>query len=246
MFGSDDLIEDDFREPYLAWKKAPGPETNTAMLKALQPTIDGAVRTHVGASNPLLLSRARLLALEGLQSYDPKRGRLQTHLYNQLQSLKRVNRQQTTVLRVPERISLDRYNLENANQELTHNLGREPTDSELSDHTGFSIKRIAQVRAYTPAVSEGLIEALTEGTGPMGGTESVGPKASPIHMEIVYDELDNYHRKIMEYAFGMNGRRMLSNQEIARKMNRSPGAISQAKLRIQKLLDDAEEVSQHL
>lgn len=247
MLGSSDMLEDDLRPQYTAWKAAPGPLTNAPMLKALQPTIDGAIRTHVGEPNPLLTSRARLMALEGLQGYDPKRGRLQSHLYNHLQGLKRVNRQQTTILKVPERISLDRYNLENAEQELSHTLGRDPTDDELSDHTGFSNKRIAKVRQYNPAVAEGTIDDVTQGQGPMGGMTNPGAiPGRPVHMDIVYDELDPYHRKVMEHALGMNGRRQLSNMDIARKMKRSPGAISQAKLRIQKMLDDAEALSEVL
>jgi hypothetical protein len=45
---SPDLLEDDLRSHYEAWKAKPGPETNAAMLKALHPTIEGAIRTHVG------------------------------------------------------------------------------------------------------------------------------------------------------------------------------------------------------
>ena len=67
MLGSSDMLEDSLREPYTAWKAAPGPDTNGPMLKALAPTIEGAIRTHVGEPNPLLTSRARLMTLEGLQ-----------------------------------------------------------------------------------------------------------------------------------------------------------------------------------
>ena len=246
MLGSSDMLEDDFREPYAAWKAAPGPATNGPMLKALHPIIEGAIRTHVGEPNPLLVSRARLMALEGLKAYDPRRGRLQTHLYNHLQGLKRVNRRQTTILKVPERIALDRYNLENATNELAHRLGRDPTDDELADHMGFSVKRIAKVRSYSPAVAEGTIDEATMGGGPIGGISGPIPQQRPVHMDIVYDELDAYHKAIMEHAFGLNGRKALSNREIAKKMRRSPGAISQAKGRIQKMLDEAEELAQYL
>ena len=47
----------------------------------------------------------------------------------------------------------------------------------------------------------------------------------------------------MENSLGMNGRKVLSNQELARKLNRSPGAISQAKARIQELLNKEDELS---
>lgn len=237
-----DLMEEDFREPYKLWKATPGPDTNAAMLKALTPTIEGAVRTHVGDPNPNLMSRARLMALQGLQGYDPARGRLQTHMYNHLLGLKRVARKQVQAVRVPERISLDRYHLENATQELANEMGREPTDEEIANRTGFSPRRMARVREYNPAVAEGTMDDATMGGGPIGGVSGPVQERNNTIMDIVYDELDPYHKKIFELSFGYNGRRPMANQDIAAKMNRSPGAISQAKLRIQQMLDEVQEL----
>lgn len=242
---SPDMLEDDFREPYTAWKAKPGPDTNAAMLKALHPTIEGAVRTHVGEPNPLIVSRARVMALQGLQGYDPKRGRLQSHMYNHLLGLKRANRQQTTILKVPERVQMDKYHLENSTKELRAVLGREPTDDELADHTGFNPARIAKVRGYKAGLSEGHMSDLEEqGLGFTGGGVKMPGQVPASHWrDIVYDELDDHHKKVMEYAFGLNGRKALPNHVIAAKMNRSPGAISQAKARIQKMLDEEHELS---
>ena len=145
-----------FAEPYNAWKATPGPDANAAILKTLDPVIQGAIKTHIGEPNPLLVSRARMMTLEGLRGYDPARGRLQTHLYNHLQGLKRVNRQQTTVLKVPERVALDKYHLDQYTREMSDELGREPTDRELMDRTGFSARRISHIRKYRPAVAEGF------------------------------------------------------------------------------------------
>lgn len=242
---SEDMLEDNFREPYTAWKTKPGPATNSGMLKALQPTIEGAIRVHVGEPNPLLVSKARVMALQGLPTYDPKRGRLQNHMYNHLLGLKRANRQQTTILKVPERVQLDKYNLENANKELTAQLGREPTDDQLADYTGFSPSRMAKVRSYKSGLSEGYMSNLEEqGAGFSGGGSVMpGQPKKSYWTEIVYDDLDDYHKKIMELAYGLNGRKPKQNQEIAAKLGRSPGAISQAKARIQKMLDEEYELS---
>jgi DNA-binding NarL/FixJ family response regulator len=46
----------------------------------------------------------------------------------------------------------------------------------------------------------------------------------------------------MEHTLGMNNKKVLSNQEIARKLGLSPGAISQRKARIQQLLDRREDL----
>lgn len=237
------MIETDFDEPYTAWKADPSPQNNAMMLGKIQPWIDGAIKTHIGESNPLLVSSARRMALEGLRSYDPMRGRLQTHLYNHLQGLKRVNRKQTQILSVPERVALDRYHLDNTTQELANSLGREPTDAELAEHTGFSAKRIAHVRTYKPGVSEGAMQDQETGSEFSGAVINPVGDARNMWLQLVYDDLDPYHQKVMEHSLGMNGRPVLPNHEIARKLNRSPGAISQAKLRIQKMLNEEQDLS---
>jgi DNA-directed RNA polymerase specialized sigma subunit len=227
-------LEKEYAEPYAAWKKKPGPETNAAMLSALRPTIEGAVRTHVGTPNPLIVGRAKLLALEGLKSYDPAIGKLQTHLYNHMQGLKRINRQQTQIIRTPERISLERQRLRGAEGELTAQLGRDPTDTELSDFMSLPMSRIAKIKGWKPAAAEGSFGATPDSDG----SPAVVSDRSKLWAQIVYDELDDYHRKIMEHSMGLHGRPVLSNQQVAAKMLRSPGAISQAKARIQQKLDE--------
>lgn len=241
---SKDMLEDEFRSPYDSWKSAPGPETNHGILTALAPTIEGAVRTHVGEPNPLLVSRARLMTLQGLPGYDPKRGRLSSYTYSHLLGLKRANRQQTQILKVPERVAMDKYHLENATKELQATLGVEPTDAQLADHTGFSPARIGKVRGYRSGIAEGYMDESAETPrGLMGGVRMLGKPEKSHWADIVYEDLDDYHKRIMEHTLGMNGRRRLTNRALAEKMGRSEGAISQAKLRIQKRLDEEHELS---
>jgi IS30 family transposase len=47
----------------------------------------------------------------------------------------------------------------------------------------------------------------------------------------------------MELSLGMRGQSKASNQEIARKLNRSPGAITQRKIKIQQLLNQEQDLS---
>jgi AraC-like DNA-binding protein len=237
------MIEPEFDEPFKAWKADPTPGSNATMLKTLKPVIEGAVKTHVGENNPLLYSRAKRLALEGLRTYDPMRGRLKTHLYGQLQGLKRINQQQTQILKVPERVALDRYHLDMASQELASELGREPSDAEIAERTGLSPRRLMRIRQYQPGVAEGSIVDPETGGGYSGAAQTPDGEARNAWMQMIYDDLDPHHQVIMELTLGLNGHRPLSNQEIAQRLKRSPGAISQAKARIQKMLDEEPELS---
>ena len=241
------LLEPELTPDYEEWKKAGTPEANAKMLGRIQPMIDQAIQAHVGPSNPLLVSRARRMALDALRGYDPSRARLRTHLFNQLQGLKRVSRQQSAILHVPERVSLDRYHLERHTQELTDKLGREPSDDELADATGFSPRRLQRVRSYLPAVAEGTLESAD----PEGRQQIYGGVIIPQQQQaradavrdLVYGDLSPQDKLIMEHTLGMGGRRPLSNQQIAAKLGRSPGLISQRKAAIQQMLDRASEIS---
>jgi hypothetical protein len=240
----DPIPDPDFEQSYQSWAADRSPQANAVILKTLDPVIDQAVKTHLGTSNPLMKARARKMTLGALGTYDPQRGRLKSHLYSQLQGLKRQHAQQRSILKVPERMMLDRRGLNLAGRELEDELGREPTDQELATRTGISTKRIARVRQFTPAMSEGYFAGL-EGGGMTPEARGIGDQSTS-WVQVVYDDLGPLDQKIMEWTLGLNGRGKLSNQEIARKLNRSPGAISQRKALIQKMLDDEQELSPFL
>jgi DNA-directed RNA polymerase specialized sigma subunit len=239
----DSYLEEEFAEPFHAWKANPTPEANAQILKTLHPVIEQGVKAHVGDANPLMMSRARKLALNGLRSYDPARSRLKTHLYTQLQGMKRIARQQGQVIQAPERVQLDAYHLKNHEQELSDSLGRDPSDAELADHTGFSLKRIAHVRQFQPGVSEGTMDAVAPN---MGIGMQAPSKSHETWVQMVYEDLPVLDQRILEHTLGLHGRPQMSNQALARKLGRSPGAISQRKARIQQLLDQEEELSPFL
>ena len=239
----DSYLEPEFADSFNAWKKDQTPEANTQMLHTLRPVIEQGIKAHVGESNPLLLSRARKLTLNGLRSYDQSRSRLKTHIFTQLQGLKRINRQQGQIIQAPERVQLDAYHLVNHTQELRDQLGRDPSDAELADHTGFSLKRIAHVRKLQPGVAEGTMDRVAPSM-PIGMQTS-----QPAHdtwVQIVYEDLPPLDQRILEHTLGLNGHPRLSNQDLARKLGRSAGAISQRKAKIQQLLDQEEELSPFL
>ncbi len=76
-----------------------------------------------------------------------------------------------------------------------------------------------------------------------GGAVQPGRPEKSRRRDIVSDELDDYRRSAAERALGLHGRAVPSSQDIAAKLDRSPGAISQAEARTQKTLDGEYESS---
>lgn len=234
------LLEPDYRDVYSIWKTKPGPESNRAMLAKIQPLVDMAVRSYAPAGSPNVRSSARLMALEVLKRYDPKQAKLQSFLMSQLKSLQRMSAQNDQAVHIPERTVLGQRRLNEIFEELTHELGREPTDLEISNKTGITSKMLTKFRGANAGVSESQLSA---GLGHIAGAVQLPGQVSDAWRQIVYSDLDPYHRKIMEHTFGMNNHPVLDNNTLAKRLKRSPGAISQAKNRIQQMLDQETDLS---
>ena len=242
MGSFDNYLEDQYRPAYEAWQADQTPAGNAAFLKAVDPIVQKGIKMY-GNDSPLAASQGRLAALEAARKYDPKRSRLQSHLLTQMQSLRRTARKQQEVMRVPERVLLENQRLRNYSQELEDTLGREPTDAELSDKLGISIPRLTKIRQYQPGMSTGQADAIDPMQGGIASRRPGNNDAENMWLQVVYQDLNPVDKKILEYSLGMHGHKKLSNQEIAKKLNRSSAAISQRKVKIQQILDQEQDLS---
>jgi RNA polymerase primary sigma factor len=237
-----DYLEDEFKPAFQQWQQDKTPAGNAAFLKAIDPVISQGVQAY-GSDSPLIQSKARLLALDAMNKYDPKRSRLRSHLLSHMQGLRRINRQQGQVISVPERIILESQKLKSATQELADNLGREPTDAEISDNLGISIPRILKIRKYQPGLSTGQAETLDPMSGGIAGKIPGDTSAQDLWLQVVHQDLNPIDQQILEMTLGLNGKRKYSNLEIAKALNRTPAAITQRKIKIQGVLDKEQELS---
>lgn len=239
-----DMLEAEFADPYRSWKKAPGLESNSSMLKTIDPIIDSAVQTYgSGDKSPLLRSRARKLALQSLHTYDPSKSKLRSHLMTQLQGLRRVRTQQNQIIGVPEQIQLDQGHLREAHTRMEDWLGRDPSDAELADETGLSLKRIAHTRKAFGGLSESQASGFDPETGEMGQpTIASGENDNSGWNEFVYMSLNPKDQLIFEHLAGLHGKKVLSARQVAAKVGVSPAAISQRAGKIQSLINQRESL----
>lgn len=233
----------EFDDLYPKWKAGPGPELNTQIVKSLQPIIDTAVTSYAGQNaSPNVRAKARLMALKALDTYDPNRGNVKTHLLSQMQSLRRLSAKEQNIISIPEQVALDHRRLNEAENELLDSFGRPPTDTELADMTGLSTRRIKKIRAFNQPISEGMTAAHTGDSDDSTNTEiaSVLPnynRHTDAWLDFVHDDLSPTDQLIMDMTLGRNGRRRASTQEIASKLRITPGAVSQRAAKIQDMID---------
>jgi len=234
-------VADDFNDFHKQWQAAKTPENNTQILHRVQPVIDTAVASYASSNpSPTIKTRARLMALKALESYDAKRGNVRTHLLSQLQGLRRLSAQEQNIISVPEQVSLDYQHLSAAENELRDKLSRDPTDEEIANETGLSARRIKKIRAFNVPVASGATTRNTDEENYGGDVASQIPThgaAEEAWLDFVYGDLAPTDQLIMDLTLGRNGRKPTSTQEIARRLNITPGAVSQRAAKIQTLIN---------
>lgn len=232
-------LEPDFDEAYQGWQQEDNPQTRGALLRRAQPVIDKAVYTYAGKNaSPAVRSQARMMALDAFKSYDPNKGSMKNHLLANLRRLQRTAAQGQQIISIPERVALDRRHLREAEEALRDNLGRDPSDAEIADHTGLSLKRIGHIRRAAAPVNTGsILDEQGEVFSPASRTPG-DDRNDDAWTQMVYYDLDSTNQAIMDYTLGLHGAPQLENREIANRLGITPGAVSQRKAKIQAMLDE--------
>ena len=111
----------------------------------------------------------------------------------------------------------------------------EPSEMELADETGFSLKKIRQILNGNKVVSD----TATINPESHNSTFFESDITDDDYYDYVYRSVGPIDQKIMEWSSGHGGKPVLSTKEIAAKLKITPAAISQ---RRGKILDMMSEV----
>jgi DNA-directed RNA polymerase specialized sigma subunit len=212
-----------YPDTYENWKNHPTPENTASLLRSIEPTISGAVRSYAGG-DPKYRTRARILAVKALKSYDPSKGaQLNTYLMSQLRPLTRITRQRQNVIHVPENIYFNQRAIVRAREDYMEKYQREPSDTAVADATGLTVRQIKKADAYNKgAVSSSM------GISEKGDFMNDNKKRDyyDIWTDYVYTDLDDKDKKIFEGVTGYNGAEIKPKQVIAKELKMSPAAVS--------------------
>jgi len=164
---------------------------------------------------------------------------------SRLQRLQRYAAQERQIIPMPEQVAMDQIRTKEAMQELEDRLGRPPSDGELADYTGISVRRLQHIRHGSQLVAQGTL--MQPGRDPDRGnydptTQSLAPADDDAWLEFVYGDLDPTDQFIMERVLGMHGHPPTSPSEVARLLKISPAAVSHRTAKLQTLLDRREEL----
>lgn len=166
----------------------------------------------------VVLVEAYKIARKSANAYNPKTGvKFSTYLTNNLKKLSRISTQYGGVVRMPENKQFKIQKINQAEQALKDELGREPNVSELAAFTGFGTHAVANLLktrkkevnvnnlAYTPVFIENDNDEC---------------------VTFVYHDLTDRDKYIFEHKTGFANKKLMSNDEIAKALNISSSTVA--------------------
>lgn len=217
-------IEKKYLDIYQRYSTNKDPESLNELIQALNPVLRKGINTF-GYGIPTLYGRAKLLAKNAIETYDPNKAPLESHVMLHLQRLQRYAPRTGNVLDVSEGQRMLARELSNAEKELEDKYNRPPSDAELADYLGINVRRIAMARTAYGAAPESVFEGNVEVT-PLEQKQSLSDKER-LWMETVYQELSPMQQYIAERRLGLFGHKVEPVEVIAKRLKISPAMVSQ-------------------
>lgn len=232
-------------ETYDIYKKEPSKQNLNKVVKSLGNTINYSLSANNASNDPLLASKAKLITAKAIKEFDPGyKVSLPTYVSSQLQKLTRVARELRNPIKLPERFVYESQALKKAEDDFMDEYGREPDLSELSDASGMSVKKIADIRRKS-------IKQMSEAQRFSGGedesednqttideTAAEGPDFLDEAEMYVYNGLDHKEKKVFEHLTGYGSTEVLTPAEISKRFDVSQSTISRLAKKFSKDIKD--------
>jgi len=163
-------------------------------------------------------TEAYKLAHKAANTFDPNKGtQFSTHLNNHLRKLSRLSTRYGGEIRLPEDKQFRVHRINQTEEHLKAELGRDPSVSEVADGTGMSISEVNSLLkgrkktvnlnnlAYSPVM--------------------INEEENDDWLHFVYHDLTDRDKIIFEHKTGFGGRKILTNKQLAKKLKVSQSTI---------------------
>ena len=160
------------------------------MIKANLRLVVKIARDYSNLGLPLLdlISEGNIGLMKAVERFDPaKGGKLSTYgAWWIKQSIKRAMANQSKTIRLPVHLIDKIYKLNRASLKMSEELGREPTDEELSEEIGISSAKLSQLK--TVSIRPASLDAPIGDDDSTAFGEIVGDKDAQTPFELFRDK----------------------------------------------------------
>ena len=201
------------------------------MIKANLRLVVKIARDYSNLGLPLLdlISEGNIGLMKAGERFDPaKGGKLSTYgAWWIKQSIKQAMANQSKTIRLPLHLIDKIYKLNRASLKMSEELGREPTDEELSEEIGISSAKLSQLK--TVSIRPASLDAPIGDDDSTKFGEIVGDEDAQTPFELFRDKnmrdelsellevLDDREREIIYKRFGLDGGKPKTLEEVGKK-----------------------------
>lgn len=221
---------------YLKYKTGNDLNAKKELLHSLAPLINGQVNKYTNSGLPKLSIELEGLRLAGhaLDTYDPNKSQLNTHVTNNLKKLSRFVTDYQNIGHIPEprALMIGQYNAVFSN--LADEKGREPTTQELADEMNISIKEVDRLQSELR--KDLFISNVAEGEDDVGFYEFVNPVEQTSEyqeaLEFVYFDSTPQEKRVIEAYTGIYGKPKKKTKDLLLELNITETQLSALRKKI--------------
>jgi DNA-directed RNA polymerase specialized sigma subunit len=224
------------------WKSSPTKRNTRKLLKRFDSEVNKRVGWWKADNVNEAAFRANLQknAIKAFQTYDPMRGAsLRTHVNNMLKRSQRFNATYQNVAKIPEdKIALITP-IQKARDQLRQQFDSPPDNKAIANFLNQN-PALVPVKRVRGRVTPGLVNTVQayqiKDIAEEKFESDPVPQAASFEREtlrLLRHVLSSDDRNVYDYLYGAGGKKQVtSTGEIARRLGKSPSAISRAKARI--------------
>jgi RNA polymerase primary sigma factor len=207
------------------------PEARSHMIRANLRLVVKIAQDYANYGLPLLdlISEGNIGLMKAVERFDPnKGGKLSTYAAWWIkQSIKRALANQSKTIRLPVHMVDKISKMRRVAMAMSEELGREPTDDELSEEIGIDRAKLSQLKVASmrPASLDAPIsEDDSTEFGEIVGDETAQTPFEMLSHKNMHGQLDGLltvlderERKIIDARFGLNGQKARTLEEVGQE-----------------------------